>query len=103
MRFLSANVKEEMLKHSYPAGLMILYAILEYNNNMQPQPLGQKNAQQIRMADLDRFTSPWALDYSDEFKFDTTIRKVGEVLGGDLQLTALYTILTMITPWQKKV
>jgi hypothetical protein len=55
------------------------------------------------MADLDRFTSPWALDYADEVKFDTTIRKVGEVLGRDLQLPALYTILVMITPWQKKV
>ena len=103
MRFLSANVKEEMLKHSFPAGLMILYAILEYNNNMQPQPFGQKKTQQIRMADLERFTSPWALDYADEVKFDTTIRKVGEVLRGDLQLTALYAILTMITPWQKEV
>ena len=103
MRHLSAGVKIKMLKNSYPTGLMILYAILEYNHHMQTQPHGQEQVQQIRMANLERFTSPWALDYADEVKFHTTISKVGEVLGRDLQLMALYTILCMITPWKIQV
>ena len=70
---------------------------------MQTHPFGQEKDQQIRMADLDRFTSPWALDYADEVKFYTTICKVGEVLGSNLQLTGLYTILVMKTPWKMQV
>ena len=110
MGHLDTRVKMKMMKNSFPAGLMILYAILEYNNLEQPpglmaswQPQGQDKVRQIRMADLERFTSPWALDYADEVNFYTTIRKVGEVLGRDLQLQALYTILVMITPWQNQV
>ena len=100
---LSAGLKMKMLKNTYAGGLIILYSLLEYDNNMQPPPLGQEKVQQMRMSDLDRFTSPWALDYADEVKFYSTIAKVGEVIGRDLQLQALYTILFMVTPWNLQV
>ena len=52
---------------------------------------------------MERFTSPWALDYADEVKFNNTVKRVGEVLGSDMKLQALYHMLVMMTPAQKQV
>ena len=49
------------------------------------------------------FTSPWALNYADERKFEGTLQRVGEVLGSYKKLQALYYMLVMMTPWQAMV
>ena len=120
MKFLSTRVKLNMLETSFPACQIILYGLLETNN--WPKPLynfpetgfpatttmffGTLETQKvghIRMKDMEKFTSPWAIDYADEVKFENTVRKVGEALGSDLKLQALYTMLVMITPCHKQV
>jgi hypothetical protein len=104
MKCLREEVKEEMLKTSLPSTFIILYAILENNNwKVQPLSLGREKVGNIRMRDMERFTSPWALDYSDEVKFNNTVQRLGEVLGSDMKLQALYHMLVMMTPWHKQV
>ena len=103
MKYLSAEVKIKMLETSFPATYIVFYAILENNNWMQPQSLGREKVRKIRMADMERFSSPWAQDYADEVKFSDTVRRVGEVLGSDMNLQALFTMLIMISPCGKQV
>ena len=55
------------------------------------------------MRDMERFTSPWALDYADEVKFNNTVQRVGKVLGSDMKLQALYHMLVMMTPCDRQV
>ena len=103
MKRLSPEVKIKMLTTSFPATYVIFYAILENNNAMQPLSLGQEKVGNIRMRDMERFTSPWALDYADEVKFNNTVQRVGEVLGSDMKLQALYHMLVMMTPYDRQV
>ena len=103
MKCLSPEVKIKMLSTSFPATYVIFYAILENNNAMQPLSLGRERVGNIGMRDMERFTSPWALDYSDEVKFNNTVQRLGEVLGSDMKLQALYHMLVMMTPWHKQV
>ena len=115
MKFLSTRVKLNMLETSFPACQIVLYGLLETNNwpktlynfpeigfpatttmffgTLETQKVGH-----IRMKDMEKFTSPWAIDYADEVKFENTVHKAGEALGSDLKLQALYTMLVMITP-----
>ena len=103
MKYLSTNVKMDMLKTSFPATYIIFYAILENSNGKQASSPGHGQAPNIRLKDMERFTSPWALDYADEVKFESTVRKLGEVVGSDTKLQVLYTMLVMITPQKKQV
>ena len=103
MKYLSTNVKMDMLKTSFPATYIIFYAILETNNGKQTSFPGHGQSPNIRLKDMERFTSPWALDYADEVKFESTVRKLGEVLGSDTKLQVLYTMLVMITPQKEQV
>ena len=103
MQFLSDKAKLDMLSTSFPSTYVIFYAILENNNAMQPLSLGREKVRNIRMRDMERFTSPWALDYADEVKFNNTVQRVGEVLGSDMKLQALYHMLVMVTPYDRQV
>ena len=103
MKYLSEVVKMDMLETSFPATSIIFYGIMENNNWMQPQSLGREKVGNIRMANMERFSSPWAVDFADEVKFESIVQKVGEVLGSDMKLQALFTMLVMITPWNKQV
>ena len=103
MKSLSNEEKINMLNTSFPSTYVIFYAILENNNAMQPLSLGCEKVRNIRMRDMERFTSPWALDYADEVKFNNTVQRVGEVLGSDMKLQALYHMLVMVTPHDRQV
>ena len=103
MKFINTAVKMKMLETSFHATQIIFYGLLETNNLAKPLYLGPVKVGQMRMKDMERFTSPWAIDYADEVKFENTVLKVGEVLGSDLKLQTLYTMLVMITPCNTQV
>ena len=90
-------------KITIPNSTIIFFGILETNNSPQQTTDGFVKVGQIRMKDMEKFTSPWAIDYEDEVKFENTVRNVGEALGSDLKLQALYTMLVLITPGHEQV
>ena len=92
-----------MLETSFHATHVIFYGILVTNNGTRQTPNGREKVEQIRMKDMLRFTSPWAITYEDKVKFENTVHKVGEALGSDLKLQALYTLLVLITPCHNQV
>ena len=103
IRGFNTELKMNMLKNTFPSTYIIYYAMMENSNWMQPHSLGREKVKKFRRKDMERFTSPWALDYADEVKFDRTVATLGEALGKDTKLQALYTMLLFITPCKKQV
>ena len=102
-RGFKPELKMNMLKNTFPSSYIIFYAVMENSNWMQPHSLGHEKVRKIKRKDMERFTSPWALDYADEVKFDRTVATLGEALGRDIKVQALYTMLLFITPCKKQV
>ena len=92
------NPSTILRRQGFPATTIIFFGIFQTNNGLQQTANGQVKVGQLRMKDMEKFTSPWAIDYADEVKFENTVRKVGEALGSDLKLQGLYTMLVLITP-----
>ena len=111
IKYLSSDAKMEILKTHFHANMLtccsvICFAMLENNLqgwNLQPLALGCVNVGALKLADQERFTSPWALDYADEVKFSETVARVAEVLGADMKLQALYHMLVMLSPYDTQV
>ena len=106
MKYLSREVKMEILMTSFPANFVVCLAMMEKNLqgwNLQPLALGCEKVGKLKLKDHEKFTSPWAHDYADEVKFSETVARVAEVLGTDMKLQALYHMLVMISPCQPEV
>ena len=103
MKFISKAVKFSVLETGFPATQIIFYGLMETNNCPKPLYLGPVKVDTIRMKDMERFSSPWAIDYADEDKFENTVNKVGKALGSDVKLQTLYSMLILITPCRKQV
>ena len=119
MSMLSTNVRKEVLNSTYPAMYVVFFSILEGNTREKTwkeqhdktlqitkenharlknliKPL--EHVRSISIKDQERFTSPWAVEFSDEEKFEKTVSIVGRLLRNDKNLQALYTMLVMLTP-----
>ena len=103
MKFISKAVKFSVLETGFPATQIIFYGLMETNNWPKPLYLGPVKVDTIRMKDMERFSSPWAIDYADEDKFENTVNKVGKALGSDVKLQTLYSMLILITLCRKQV
>ena len=106
MKYLSRDVKMEMLKITFPANIAICVAMVKSNLqgwNFQPLALGCEKVGKLKLEDQETFTFPWAFDYADGVKFSQTVARVAEVLGMDMKLQALYYILVMFSPCQTQV
>mgnify|MGYP003318080133 CR=1 FL=1 len=69
-----------------------------YGNNEQSV---LTNIRGMSYKDMERFTSPWAENSSDEQKFDRTLSQVGGIMANDIKLHALYHMLVMCIPSKK--
>ena len=106
MKYLSREVKMEMLKITFPANIVICVAMVTNNLqrwNFQPLALSCEKVGKLKLEDQEMFTFPWAFDYADGVKFSQTVARVAEVLGMDMKLQALYYIQVMLTPFQTQV
>lgn len=123
MRSLPGDfVRREVLNSTYPALYIVMFSILEGNSGektwrdqhnktlhitkenhaaVQSYTRGLENVRAVTLKDQERFTSPWAVELDDEIKFEQTIARVGQLLGDDLNLQALYHMLVMMTPSSK--
>ena len=119
MGMLSTNVRKEVLNSTYPALYVVFFSILEGNTRektwkdqhkktlqitkenharLKDQIKPLEHARSISIKDQERFTSPWAVEFSDEEKFEKTIAVIGRLLRDDKNLQALYHMLVMLTP-----
>jgi len=56
------------------------------------------NSRCIRLEDFELMTSPWAVNVDDEIKFESTIKTIGDILGGDFNLSILYFHMVLANP-----
>lgn len=119
MGLLSTNVRKEVLNSTYPALYVVFYSVLEGNTRektwkkqhektlqitkenharLNPQIKPLEHVRSISIKDQERFTSPWAVKFTDEEKFEKVISIVGRLLRDDKNLQALYNMLVMMTP-----
>ena len=103
MKFISKAVKLSVMETGFPATQIIFYGLMVTNNYPKPLYLGPVKLDTIRLKDMERFSSPWAINYADEEKFENTVNKVGKALGSDVKLQTLYSMLILITPCHKQV
>ena len=119
MSMLSTNVRKEVLNTTYPALYVLFFSILEGNTREKTwkdqhdktlqiteanhdrlkgliTPL--EHVRSISIKDQERFTSPWAMEFADEEKFEKTLSIIGRLLRDDKNLQALYHMLVMMTP-----
>jgi len=115
-------IRQEVLNSTYPALYIVMYSILEGNSNektwraqhnktlhitkenhtaIEVYTRGLENVRSVKLKDQERFTSPWAVELSDEHKFEQTLSKIGVILRDDIKLQALYHMLVMVTPSNK--
>ena len=119
MNILNSNVRGEVLNSTYPALLVVFFSILEGNTKEKTwkeqhdktlqitqenhERLTDKitplvNVRAISLKDQERFTSPWAMNWVDEQKFEKIVSQLGRLLRDDKNLQALYHMLVMMTP-----
>ena len=71
---------------------------METNNYPKPLYLCPVKVDTIRLKEMERFPSPWAIDYADEEKFENRVNKVVKALGSGVKLQTLYSMLILIAP-----
>merc|ERR1719323_802453 len=116
---LSSSVRGEMLSSTYPALYVVLFSILEGNTKektwleqhsktlqiteevharLKDRIAPLVNVRSISIKDQERFTSPWAMNWLDEQKFERSVSMLGRLLREDQGLQGLYFMLVMMTP-----
>jgi len=115
---LPRHVRDILFESTFPSTIGLWFAYLHSRRgaeNLQQQESGLLcsqetenfrtknipeivNTRSIKLEDFEIMTSPWAVNEEDEIKFEKTIKTVGDIIGGDFQLSVLYLQMVLCNP-----